>query len=111
MACELLNLKSQAFMSAHIARLGEILEFLRGGVASNFWGLGCPSWCGAPSWTALCLAFGAGIATGLLLALLVLFAGLYLLGFLRLPVTAVTRPSFLRPEGRHPRLQGYLHGL
>ena len=104
-------MNSQAFMSAHIARVGEVLEFVRSGVASNFWGLGCPSWCGAPSWTSLFLAFLAGTASGLCLALAGCLAGLYLLGLVHPPVTAVTRPAFLRPEGLHPRLQGYLHGL
>ena len=104
-------MNSQAFMSAHIARVGEVLEFVRSGVASNFWGLGCPSWCGAPSWTSLSLAFLAGTASGLCLALAGLLASLYLLGFVHPPVTTVTRPAFLRPEGLHPRLQGYLHGL
>ena len=62
---------SQAFMVPHVGQLWDLVEFLRVGLATNFWGLGCPSWCGPPSWTAhdgssSCLSLGCflGSSTG-----------------------------------------------
>ena len=109
-ACDV-RICTQAFMSAHVARLVDVLDFVRGGVTSNFWGLACPTWCGAPSWTTILLSFGAGISVGLLLAISGLLLALYLFGIVRAPVTSVTSSTFLHPEGLHPRLRGYLHGI
>ena len=98
-------------MSFHVARVAEFLEFVRGGLTSNFWGLGCPPWCGPAAWTSLVLAFCSGVASGLFLAALALLGALYLLGFVRLPVVASTYHTSPRREDHSARLQGYLHGL
>ena len=58
-------------MVPHVGQLWDLVEFLRVRLATNFWGLGCPSWCGPPSWTAhdgssSCLSLGCflGSSTG-----------------------------------------------
>ena len=44
-----------------------LFRFVHSGVSSNFWGLGCPFYCGPSSFAALALAFilGFGCAAGL----------------------------------------------
>ena len=40
--------------------LGSVLKVLHSGVTTNFWGLGCPAYCGASSLPALALSFLLG---------------------------------------------------
>ena len=102
---------TQAFMSSHVARVAELLDFVKGGLTSNFWGLGCPPWCGSATWTSLILAYFSGLASGLFLAVLAVLGSLYLCGFVRVPVVPSSTFSPSRREDHSARLQGYLHGL
>ena len=50
--------------------VGSILDFLRVGARTNWWGLGCPSHCGPSAVHSLILAFIAGLGFGLSIGLL-----------------------------------------
>ena len=100
---------AQAFMIPPVGRLWDLVEFLRFGVTTNFWGLGCPQYCGPPSWTSLALTFVLGFTCGLLAAGVLVGLALYQLGFVQWPTFRRAGPS---PAGvPSSRLQGYLHGL
>ena len=40
-----------------VARIFQGIEFLRWGVVTNWWGLGCPAHCGSTSFASWALAF------------------------------------------------------
>ena len=42
-----------------------IIQFLQSGLATNWFGLACPSHCGAPSWGSITSAFLLGFLCGL----------------------------------------------
>ena len=94
------------------AWVSSVLSLVREGASSNWWGLGCPSYCQGSGPVLLLATFAAGLFCGIVLALLV--AGYIYLFLLRSP----TLPS--RQEGRQERgparagsrssrLRGYLH--
>lgn len=49
--------------------LGSTLEFVRLGIATNWWGIGCPSHCGSSSFPLVVFALLFGLSTGILLGL------------------------------------------
>ena len=90
----------------------EFLEFARLGVATNWFGLGCPIHWGQPTWFTLGLTFLLGLSLG---ALATATTCIFL--FLRLRHwTLGTSRSTTAPTSGHPsdlaldRLRGYLHG-
>ena len=52
---------------------GGLLRLLHSGVTTNFWGLGCPAYCGASSLPALALAFVLGFLFAACLAAWIFF--------------------------------------
>jgi len=96
--------------------LRSLVEFLRVGVVTNWWGLGCPQHCGPSSIPALIFAFCSGLGFGLFLGLVSFLFIAFRLGFL--PYPAFFRSSeahSYRPDHpAHPRassrLSAYLHG-
>lgn len=86
--------------------LVDALRVVHFGVATNFWGLGCPAHCRG--------ADVGSLAASFLLGFLLASCGALLLGYhwiLRVPEPAVPRPTFLdSPTSVHRRLRGYLHG-
>ena len=91
-----------------------VLDFVRFGVETNWWGLGCPLHCGSPSVTALLLSFLSGLGFGLFLGALTIIYLAFKLGFLSWPsflVPAHTNPP-AAPPAANPganRLLGHLH--
>lgn len=72
-------------MSSPFSFLGSLLDLVRVGVATNWWGLGCPGHCGQSSLLALVLSFFAGLGFSLFLILIYLafkFGFLPVLSFL-----------------------------
>ena len=92
---------SQAFMDSVLG----VMRFLQVGVSSNWFGLSCPSHCGAATFSTILASYLLGLLSGFALGLVGL---LYFFGF--------PRPTLLSPPGsaRGPlpsltRLQRYLH--
>ena len=90
-----------------VARILQGVEFLRLGLATNFWGLGCPAHCGSPAWPTIFLSLIIGIILGFFLCLLCIY---YLLGLGLVPPATPSRPSS-RPviQLAASRLRGDLH--
>lgn len=90
----------------------EFLEFARLGVATNWFGLGCPIHCGQPTWFTLGLTFLLGLSLG---ALATATTCIFLFLRLRHWTFGSSRSTSTTPAG-HPsdlaldRLRGYLHG-
>ena len=87
--------------------LASLLDFLRLGSQSNWWGLACPSHCGPPSFISLLSVFLAGLGLGFGLSLILAF-----LFIARLSLFA--SPSAQEDSGPGTdlvvsRLRGYLH--
>ena len=97
-----------SFMVAVAAALWEVVEVLRWGVASNWFGLACPAHCSPSTFASLGFAFvlgwilGFGSCLALLLLLLRPCLDFYLGSSLASPLP---RPSTRALE----RLRGYLH--
>ena len=89
-----------------------LLDFLKLGVESNWWGLSCPSHCGPPSWTALGLSALTGLGFGLFLGFGLACALGLRLGLLPFALRPPVVPPVSRPSaGNHPgsRIQAYLY--
>ncbi len=87
------------------ARVFEGLEFLRLGVATNWFGLACPAHCSPSSFAPIALAFLSGSLLGFLACLIL---GFWLFRALLPPPQTILRPPCF-PRGQLDRLRGYLH--
>ena len=91
-----------------------ILDFLRLGVQTNWWGLGCPSHCGHPSFTSLAFSFLAGSWIWLLPWIwcpVASWPGALALSFVGSSIPGTTSAPRASP-GASPglqRIQAYLH--
>ncbi len=98
-----------SFMVAVVAAFWEVVEVLRWGVASNWFGLACPAHCSPSTFASLGFAFvlGAVFGFGTCLALLLILLRPCLSFFLGSSFASphLARPSSLALE----RLRGYLH--
>ena len=92
---------AQALMDTVFGLVPGVLRFLQSGVSTNWWGLACPSHCGASALPLVLAAFLCGFCSCLCLAT---FITLWTLGF--------SLPSFATPSAAHPsaRLARYLNG-
>ena len=80
------------------------VQFLVSGAATNWWGLGCPSHCGAPSLPLLFTVLLLGTCFGLLLAIL-LGAWLFFPSW-----TSASSPPVASSDLPVARLRAYVHG-
>ena len=100
---------AQALMSAIPASLGNLLEFLRFGVVTNWWGLGCPSHCGTPSLSSFFLAFSSGLGFGLLLGLLLALFACFKIGLISGPFSLSPSWTSTRRRTGSDRLAAYVY--
>ena len=100
---------AQALMSAIPGSVTNLLEFLRFGIVTNWWGLGCPSHCGAPSISSLGLAFSSGLGFGLLLGLAGSFILCFKAGLIVLPSSFRPSWSTERRRATSDRLAAYVY--
>ncbi len=94
-----------------ISKFLEVIDFLRVGVSTNFWGLGCPFYCGSPAWISLGLTLFLGFLAGIFATTFGLLAILYHCGFVHLPASQRPSPAPSRGPSSDSRLRGYLHEL
>lgn len=93
---------------------GSVLDFVKVGIETNWWGLSCPHHCGPPSLISLLFSFLSGLSLGLLLGFIACFTLAIRFGFV--PVPSLFQGFQVRsrpvPTGFHPgveRLSGYLY--
>ena len=80
------------------------LQLVLSGAASNWWGLGRPSHCGAPSLPLLVALFLLGLSSGLLLSSI-------LAAWFCFPLWQASSPSqVVHSEAQVARLRAYVHG-
>ena len=92
-------------MSEVVARIFQGVEFLRWGLLTNWWGLGCPAHCGTSSFSSWALAFILGFCFGFCLCAALAY---YLIGFY-LRLTSAPHPSPAGAARPSSRLGGYLY--
>ena len=93
--------------------LGSVLDFVKLGVQSNWWGLACPAHCGPPSLTSLVLAFASGLGFGLFLGIGLVLLVAFRFGLLHLLLSSGTSSPPARPAPGTPsgsdRIRAYLY--
>ena len=109
------TMPAQVLMSTPFSSLGSLLELFRVGVATNWWGLGCPSHCGHSSFPALIFSFLAGLGLGLFLGVLTLLSLAFRFGILPVPPClssahlSSSRPARAGAAPESTRLRAYLN--
>ena len=99
-------------MGPSLSQVTEVGNFIHSLSSSNFFGLLCPSHCGAPSIAGLAASFIAGLSLGIAITLLGLFfLGLHIgFGLRGFSLRAAERASPSAGRGQDlERLRGYLH--